>query len=793
MKDFSFSTNMLFAVFGFTLLIHSPCLGEVPTPAAGNRILPLVEVSAFGTIPAPKKVEIQPQLVDSATTVDKAANRKQMLELLGVKLSKEQEKFINTNKFLIIPKSATRYKGTVSFPGAEPLQWDEMLGMHDEVCGGLNPWDRKPENAHLITPDLVLHAFHKYLENSLEYIERTDLASAVTEFSADVREQAVDAGSKASGAASERLKVIAAQFTIPCVILENAMWSIPHGLDDDGKPIETADDKDTAAEALKIFEKYKKDFPAELAGKVAKELTLLYAAEGLARSPLFGEYSKDESIEADYSQFRPRSHYAKSSALRAYFRAMIFLGRNSWLFETEKGMGDAALLAWVMAGNGRAGKPILENWKRVMDVTSFFAGAPDDVGYPQWSALLNEVSGKAGLSPYQVLQPEFLKKLADPVAKLAPPRILSDLVFSPDMPQTAKDELLSKTKGFRVFGQRFSFDAWVLGRLTAGQEQTGPRLPSSPSGVFISAVFGDPTARKLTGETLKLDERGFDPDAIKAFFGRLDEVVSDISKVKDSEWFSSLSAAWLKVIGNLTGTWGKGYPAYMTSALFPLRQIESFLGSFTELKHDMLLYAKPNYAEYGDGGEDEKIPPVVKGFVEPNLRFWYEIQRLVDFYDSGIRENKILNSETEEYSRIGTLKKLVDLYTTIAEKELKGVAVTEDEYETLRTKKLSGIARQYEEMILEEDQLRAGLIADIHTDAVKNTVLYQATGEPAFMLVLVGNEKSPRLTVGPVYNHYEFSEPAGKRLSDEDWREMAYKNPQKLPSKPTYYKELLVP
>ena len=48
-----------------------------------------------------------------------------------------------------------------------------MLGLFDEVSGSEDPMARKPENCRFVNPDVMLHAFHKYLENSLEYLEKT--------------------------------------------------------------------------------------------------------------------------------------------------------------------------------------------------------------------------------------------------------------------------------------------------------------------------------------------------------------------------------------------------------------------------------------------------------------------------------------------------------------------------------------------------------------------------------------------------------------------------------------------
>ena len=125
--------------------------------------------------PPVKKVDIAPKLIDSATTVEKATNGNNVLKYLGVTLDKTQTEFLNQHKFLVLPKSATQFKGKVDLSGYEPLAWDEMLGMFDQISGSSKDYERLPENAHLVTPAIVLHAFHKYLENVLEQLEKTVL------------------------------------------------------------------------------------------------------------------------------------------------------------------------------------------------------------------------------------------------------------------------------------------------------------------------------------------------------------------------------------------------------------------------------------------------------------------------------------------------------------------------------------------------------------------------------------------------------------------------------------------
>ena len=135
--------------------------------------------------------------------------------------------------------------------------------------------------------------------------------------------------------------------------------------------------------------------------------------------------------------------------------------------------------------------------------------------------------------------------------------------------------------------------------------------------------------------------------------------------------------------------------------------MESFLGSYTELKHDTLLYAKQNYAEMGDGGEEGTPPPVPKGFVEPNLPFWQNLARLVNYVETGYRKYGLFQGELEEYGTLGRFKSGVAFYASVAAKELQGVPLTEEEYENLRTGSLQYMAQPRDPNVILEDKEKA--------------------------------------------------------------------------------------
>ena len=780
------------------LIFMAACTAEKPAPPlVGPTVsLPALEMEGFGELPPLEAEAITPSLVDQASAVDKAVNYKQVMAFLGVRLTPGQRKFLTDHKFLLIPKSATKFRGKVDFSGGEGNPFDEMLGLLDTLSGDSDPVKRQPENCRFVNPDVMLQALHKYFENSLEYLEKTELAETLRRFLTAIQANALENKAAATGKLAEHYELIAAQLTVPLVILENARWPNPReqeNIEPSPPPSPPADDADTLENALKILDKFKNKFSAPIFTRMAAELQLIYGAKDLAPSPLYGQYAKDGITNADYTQFTVRSHYVKNSLLRSYFRAMMYLGRNGYLLGKEEGVTDALLVTLIMASPGPDGQTPLKDWQRIMELTGFYAGKPDDIGYPEWRNFLVKVLDTEKLSAGEALNPAILAKISQGLGELNPPRIFSEVVISPSVFTSTKEQMLEAAKTFRIFGQRFTFDGWILNRLTAGQEKTAVRLPSMPSALFVPAVLGDQAALRFTDQYLQKLTAPFSAEETERFGGRMNEVAADLGKVKDAEWFSSLSTAWLKLLSTLTSSYGNGYPLYMQDKLFSVKQVETFLGSYTELKHDTILYAKQSYAELGNGGEEGTPPPVPKGFVEPNLAFWGTLERLVDYVYSGYSKYDIFKNELEDYGRLKIFKEDVSWYASLAAKELRGEPLTEEEYEKMRVNPLMYMATPFETaMVVKEQDQRSGLIADIHTDMLSGQILYEATGEPYIMLVLIGNEGTVRLAVGVAFNHYEFTGPLNTRFTDADWQSRVYEHRPGLPEKNFWYRSLMM-
>ncbi|MFU2208248.1 DUF3160 domain-containing protein [Solidesulfovibrio sp. C21] len=765
-------------------------LRPLPLLALALFLVPLAGLAAAQENPA------KPAIQETLPSLENAQNAQAVLSFLKINLTPDQKRFLNANKFLLVPKRDTIF-GQNDHDAApfslNGYDYDEMLGLFDRLGGDGSPLNRKPENTKFVGPDVVLHAMGKYFENALEYLEKTELAPLLTRFVAALRDRALAHRKTASGALANHLETVAAQLTVPLVLLENVKAKTPPKAGE--MPVygddEVPDNIDTPAAALKRLAVLSKPFSPPTVAALQTELRRIYEAEGMAPSPLFRSYDPEGRLKADYTQYKPRGHYAKNSRLRGYFRAMMFLGRMGWPLGTPAGLSDALIVTELLDEPGKDGKPLSASWKRLMDVTGFFAGLPDDTDYEALRAFVLKALGQKKLSLADAVNPKMLGKLAGRLDELPTPRILSDILVDPSIPKTTKEATLAQLKNFRLFGQRFSPDAWILSRLTAGQEQTDVRLPSMPSALFVPAALGNATAREFTAAFLAGPGQNFSPDEVTAFLGRLDATAKGLASLPEKSWSDSLAAAWLHVLSTLKTNHGPGWPAYMQSPPFPAKRIETILGSYTELKHATVLYAKQNYAESGDGGEEGTPPPVPKGFVEPAPDFWAAMGKLIGTVKAGFAHYKLLPAELEEYGRLSEFNDLLAFYGSLAAKEMANQPLSEEEYEKLRTQGLGFMSAPFEMVILTEDQYRSGLTADIHTDAVTGQVLYEATGMPYVMLVLVGNENSPRLTVGTAYNQYEFARPLSEgRLTDEAWRADAYARPPRLPAKNAWYKDL---
>jgi hypothetical protein len=222
------------------------------------------------------------------------------------------------------------------------------------------------------------------------------------------------------------------------------------------------------------------------------------------------------------------------------------------------------------------------------------------------------------------------------------------------------------------------------------------------------------------------------------------------------------------------------------------KQLNTSLGSWAELKHDTILYAKQVYAEMGGGGSGAPTPLLARGYVEPAPEFFARLEALTTMTLDGLSERGLLGEQ--DRNSLQRLQTLAAAFQVMAAKELTGEPLTESEFSLIRfyggeLEHLTMAAADREDEdpaaqpVMDEDP-QAAVIADVATapdpdgDGAPNpVVLEEAVGrinEIYVVVPLINSDGTIQLQVakGGAFAYYEFTWPADDRLTDEKWRLM---------------------
>ncbi|MDR1328495.1 MAG: DUF3160 domain-containing protein [Oscillospiraceae bacterium] len=568
-----------------------------------------------------------------------------------------------------------------------------------------------------ITSDSAVHTFHLMFDYVLKDLEQSRLYDTLIQLSRGMLD--------ASYAQYEELK---------------------------GASFENAALRNTAffSVGLKLLDS---DFsiPGEVADVVSQELALIDAQAGVIASPVLnlgGDIDGDDAYRADYTQYITRSHYNQTEQLQAYFKAMMWYGQMTLRSRSADEVKSALLQTSALTD-----PELSALWFNIFEPTNFFVGECDDITHYQYADALKDLYG-AGLGSAAGVADEtrFTQALAI-IEKMEPPQINS----------------AAAAPGYRFMGQRFTLDAYVFQNLIA-VAVPGRMLPDS---LDIPAAFGSEAALKL----LEDDVRAF-PE----YSAQMAKLRAEIAETPQETWTSNLYRSWMYMLLPYTdATDGAGYPMFMQSPAWTQKELNTFQGSWTELKHDTLLYAKQPAAE-GGNGDDPPEPPDDRGYVEPAPTVFGRLAALVKQTKTGLRDRGLLTDEADE--ALGVLYELSARLTEIAEKELENIPLSDADYELIRT---YGIELEHIWDTSKHDELwqtdygsfsaasylnqhPCGVVADVATD-LRGFVLEEAIGFAKTIFVVFPRDGKLVLASGTVFSQYEFTVPISERVTDEQWHE----------------------
>jgi hypothetical protein len=520
--------------------------------------------------------------------------------------------------------------------------------------------------------------------------------------------------------------------------------------------------------------------PSEADAMINAELALINAANTQAFSPIWDrpDLSQDMRLIEDYTQYIPRGHYTRSEDLKKYFKAMMWYGRLTFRqvddFETRRALLLVQALRTATASNGASAVSL---WENIYEPTVFIVGKADDLGYIEYGALSDQVFGA---------DPD-LNKFADPalfgnfqqLAKtLPPPQVNSMWVW------IEQDKNLV-TKGFRFMGQRFTLDQYVFGQVIWRNVGSMDKPRGLPKALDFFAAMGSDEAASLLKSMGEDQYVHFDTQSAK--------VKGQVAALGTDSWTQNLYWSWLYSFQPLIAPKGSAYPAFMQTQAWVRKDLQTALASWTELKHDTILYAKQVMAEMGGGGP-EQIP---HGYVEPNPEAYARLLALAQMTESGLQSRNLLSDLTR--GNLDNLISQLQFLQDMSQRELSGGTITDDDY--MHIMYWGGTLEQFTlkaadttgDMSRDLSDQKAALVADVATgtnDLQTLVALEEADGQPTIIYVVLPD--SPvRISVGAVYSYYEFSVPASDRLTDEQWQ--AQVEAGTAPAQPDWTKMFVAP
>jgi hypothetical protein len=545
---------------------------------------------------------------------------------------------------------------------------------------------------------------------------------------------------------------------------------------------------------LKLFDLPVNPYYAENNSTINTILQLI-AAEQMQPYNLFSDVCK----VIDWSQFKPRGHYDVTNPnltwemdLPKYFRVMMWLGRiEIYLMAPAEGSGglcpnqtfqdikrqiiDSYLIKELIDYSNS-----YDDYLDIENTIKIFVGEQDNITLDNLEYLKNAISlsdADEFLDSLKVI--EFQDTLKN--QSFAYQLILSQILMGDPL----NADSIVPASAFMLFGQRFVIDSYITASVVYDRikyfGQSVCRL--SPSLLDVLFSFGNSASAQLLVDELNNYHYSTNLAALRYLIDNYD----------DEFWEANLYSNWLNIIRKLNPPNDRtNLPPFMQTAAFWQEKMNTQLASWTELRHDNLLYAKQSYT----GGTICSYP---YSYVEPFPEFYQTIKEFsvsasnkilsINFTSPGIQANII------EY--FSFLANVMDTLKTISEKELNQELLNSQEIQFLQSmiyEYYGGCGTTYQgwypklfyndffsqdplvgssnEGLMDSDHL----VADIHTTPYNcngvtvGWVKHVGTG-PINLGVFVApwNDGVETAFIGPVMSYYEYTTTNFLRLTDQQW------------------------
>jgi hypothetical protein len=543
----------------------------------------------------------------------------------------------------------------------------------------------------------------------------------------------------------------------------------------------------------------------------------------------------------DFSQFKVRGHYVHSDRLARYFQCRMWLDRidlpvagGPWQrcpgeerMASPRELGVAVVLWHLLNSSGQ-----FDAWREADRTIETFLGPTDSLTFGQLGGLLagariHSLSDVPDFATLERVQTDILS------GELGVQNLRSDW-FDQPMGGAARYAL---PRTFTVFGQKFAPDSWALSQTVFssvlwaenGATNKVPRRVSGALDVAFSVLGNNQVVPELIAQMKGTYEDPNRPHARQFRDGlpyqhNLAAVRTMMDQQTTEAWGADIYMSWLACLRELSSpTTDPSYPEAMRTRAWAMKTVNTQLASWTQLRHDAVLYTKQSYAD---------VAPCIypKGFVEPRIEFWNRLRRMatrtadhiaaltyqgsyavvtnqpspIKHPSEGPQTNivSLTDIQSRQVSHLQNFATIVARLESLSQKELAPEPFTSED-ESFVNSLMEREAVQLigcvgptsysgwypslfyrtiywtDDLDFHENLASGGfdaLVVDVHTDVPSlippdpGSVLHEAVGHVDLLMLAVDNGTNRFICAGPVLSHYEF-EVTGtpRRITDEEW------------------------
>ena len=492
--------------------------------------------------------------------------------------------------------------------------------------------------------------------------------------------------------------------------------------------------------------------PQAILPVVRAELGRITATQAITTSPLFDSVAPvaGEKRQIDYSRFAPAGYDAQDEASLRRFQALTWHQTVDWRLDSVQETLSAVLLTHLLAEH--AAPRLL--WQRVYALFSFFEGHDGALTLADYTSLVPEVWGTE-FDSLSLADEASLAEFVQAVRALQPQEY-SIRAWLWEMEEEAP-------RGCTFLGVPLNAGHYLLA-------QTMTRETSLPPAVHLAAVLGSPEAYDVS------DELGYG-----AYVNDLDRLRIALDAFPEKEWTADLPWQWLYVYRTLVSDKTLSYPKWMRTEAWRRKELQTMLGSWTEVQHRASLGATVPVTV------QERETDPVWGFVEPQPNVYGRLASMVDMIEKGLQSRLMLSAA--EQSMLSEWKGWLVLLHDISRRELTGQTVTELEYQRL-TEYRQVIERLVQFASGADEKPPSSLV--VHRGfATPTTSLVDAAGWIDELYIVVERGGKQYLARGGVYSTYEFEWSIEDPIDDDIWR--TWLAAGQAPPRPVWVSDLILP